>query len=240
MRLEDETKSSRRLFNDGDGAEKLEPRRKRHVQWKIITVALVAVVVVVAAMVVLGPNEPLVWFRRGTGLTLESTEDNLPIENLLVYTPFPEQFENLNLFNYAVFTESDGILTFQEGLLENTLKRSAPVFTVENTAIGKRVVIQMNEMYPGDQVFVNWLFFAPKNTSLYDTPEENRLKVYVDYTPIKKIKLKTEVYLVYENKFRENWSNIVPETLGINWWRWWNYIEEIGEIDAPSENVQMF
>lgn len=239
MRSEDETQSSRRLLRNGGGAEKPKPRRKGHVPWKLIAVVLVAVVVV-AAVIVLKPNEPLVWFRRGTRLTLESTEDNLPIEDLLVYTPFPNQFENLNLFNYGVFTERDGILTFQERLLENTLERSAPVFTVENAAIGKQVVIRMDEMHPGDQVFVNWLFFAPKNTSLYDAPEENRLKVYVNYASTKKIKLKINADLVYENKLRENWSNIVPETLGIYWWRWWKYIEGPGEIDAPSENVQVF
>jgi len=178
---------------------------------------------------------PLKWFRRSTYLTLKNTEDNLPIENVLVYTPFPEKFENLYNAGFILSTEKQGMISTQNGnVLENTLVgREPPVFAVEETEVGKREVVQISRMYPNDYIAINWLFFASENTLLYDEPAENRCKIYVSYKPEKRIGLYLNVVLLYEeNRYDADLNN-----LGELWWRWWRVIESSGWVDAPSENV---
>jgi len=230
MRSEDETQSSRRLLRKWDGT-KPKPKRKRRVPWKLIAVVLVAVVVA-AAVIVLKPweggeGEPQTQLRLfiwGAELSLVNTEDNLPIENVEIYTPFPKEFENLH-FRFYLFETENGWITVSGGnVIENTLVgQDAPVFSVEDTEVGKRAVIRIAEMYPGDNMIHSWGFMAPKNISLYDVPNENRAKAFVGFTPEKTIHLTI-------------WASLT-DTERETSWVWSRIINDSGWTDAPSENI---
>ncbi len=86
--------------------QRSEPKPSRKLPWKLIIVALVAVVVV-AAVVWLRPwegkpaGEEYVWVQYLASFKLLSTSDNGPIENLVSYWPYPyttpEKWEVANL-----------------------------------------------------------------------------------------------------------------------------------------------
>jgi hypothetical protein len=83
----------------------------RWIPWKPIALALVLIVVASALAIVLvkyrpreeekGWQPPVGWklYRSETYIGLHGTEDNLPIENVMVIAPFPREFENLYLRN---------------------------------------------------------------------------------------------------------------------------------------------
>lgn len=244
-----ERKRVKRWLRDRYGEPKRQrtkPKLSRKLPWKPIVVAFVAIVVV-AAVIALKPwegkpggegQQPTAGYRlfsRSTYLMLENTEDNSPIENVLIYAPFPDEFENLHFRGYWFGTDNYGSIITQNGdVLENTLvEREPPSFTIEDTVAGKRVAVRMKSMYVGDIVSVTWRFWAPENTSLYDTPKENRCKIYVGYDPTKTINLKFDIGL-YDV---ENYPQTDLSNLGTLWWRWWRYVDSSGWLDILSENV---
>jgi hypothetical protein len=172
---------------------------------------------------------PIGWFGRGTILRLDNTEDNLPIKNVEIRMPFPEEFENLRLAHYALLTMEHGYITFSgaHGVVTNTLVgRNTPVFTVENTAAGMRAVLRITKMYPGDEIIQRWGFMAQENAPFYEVPNENRMRVLVNFAPGKIVDLKLRI--------GQNWVDL----RGFHQMReWWRRISGTGWIDAPSENI---
>ena len=243
MGSEDETQSSRRLLRKWDGT-KPKPKRKRRVPWKPIAVVLVAVVVVATVMVLKpwevepGDGEPtdedeqtLTSFIHRTTLVLQDTEDGLGIENVEIYAPFPQEFENLHLSAYRFGTKDNRYIIFDEGFtLENLAGREAPTFAIENTLVGERVVIRVDNFCPGEIpslefIWVEWSFAAPENISPYDTPSENKTNIYVNYVPQKTIDLKFETFLAGG----ENWGS----------WLGTYFITGYGWFNIPPDNVML-
>lgn len=196
--------------------------------WK--PVALVAVVVVVAVAIVALREKPVqeeylppagyVQFRGTTFILLENTADNLLIENVTVYGPFPDNFENLIVHSFFMLTESSlenrGHLSYVDGYLENTLTFAAPDFTIENIVeIGFRSVTSVDNLYPGDVLGVAWIYWAPENTVLYDT-ENNEIFIRYAYQPDKPISIHTSYALYLE----ESYENAGPQNHGTTWWAW--------------------
>ncbi len=244
LKSEDETKLSRRLLRNGGGDEKPEPRRKGHVPWKLIAVVMVAFGVFAAVMVLRpwevesGGGEPtdeeeqtLASFIHRTTLVLQDTEDGLGIDNVEIYAPLPQEFENLHLSAYRFVTKDNHYIIFQEGSTwENLAGREAPTFTIEDTLVGKRVVIRVTKFYLGEMPFpefiwVEWSFAAPENTSPYDTPSDNKNNIYVNYVPQKTIDLKLETFLAGG----ENWGS----------WLGTYFITGYGWFNIPPDNVML-
>jgi hypothetical protein len=194
-------------------------------------VALVVVIVAVAAGVFVllrrggVQSQTLLAWSNSSYMILENTGDDLPIENIFMYAPFPDKFENLYLYEYGFGTTDNGTVVVRDGdVLENTLVgRKPPTFAIEETAFGKRAVIRVERMYVGDVISVTWRFSAPENTSLYDANAENRCKIYVSYNPTETIKLRVGLGL-----YR------IESNSGISWR---HYIYGPGWLDAPSESV---
>jgi len=187
-------------------------------------------------------------FRSIATYQLDNTEDDQPIENAWLFGPFPNEFENLWLKEYY-FTTSESVAPRGDLYVddngevhENTLVGNAPIFMVANTSRGYRMQIRADNLYPGDMVGVNWVYWAPENTVLYDEPHENWMdgKVWTMFgysPPTKNISTHPSFRLFYEDNYQSyQGADINLQDFGTTWWEWRAsvWIENAGWYFASS------
>jgi len=178
-------------------------------------------------------------FRSTAFYQLNETEDNQSIENVELLGPFPNEFENLQPVRYYKVTNGSvaprGNLHFADGdLYENTLA-DRTTFTVEYTIRGYKMQIRTDNLYPGDVMGMEWVYWAPENTVLYDEPSENKVWAMYGYSPpSKRMSIHPHFELFYDDNHQKVGVN--RQYLGVTWWEWWAdvWVENAGWYLAPT------
>lgn len=244
MRSENETQSSRHLLRKWDGTKKPGPRRKRRVPWKLIAVVLVAIVAM-AAMVVIKPwegkqtEEENILVHYLASFRLLSTDNNLPIEDLLLGFDYPhlmpsaDQIENadnwdeagtIDLFIFPFYENIDVIFSGKEN-------RPAPLFIMDVQPVIPDdatklqlpvLVVQVSELYAGEEVRVETWLRVPKKDieklTLIGYWPENLARAIVDYPSPPEtfgatVLVQMSAYIEQEDRPLENWTRTSHENI---------------------------
>ena len=243
MGSEDETEPSRRLLRKWDETKKPKPRRKRRVPWKLVTVVLVAVVVVAAVMVLKpwegksGEENILVYYLAS--FRLLSTDNNLPIEDLLLGFDYPhlmpsaDQIENadnweetgtIDLFIFPFYENIAVIFSGKDNRpVPSFIKDVQPIIPDDATKIQLPVlVLQVSELYAGEEVQVETWLSVPKKDieklTLIGYWPENLARVIVDYPSPPEtfgatILVQMNAYIEQENRPLEKWARTFYENI---------------------------
>jgi hypothetical protein len=170
--------------------------------WKIAAVALVACVAV-AALAWFRPwereipkDEPLKMelyeYAYVARFILVSTDDNLPIENVKIYTPFFQTFENLRFNDFLYITPYGAFFMLNKNELIAT-GRTVPITRIVEVEHVMKSSVEICTFRPGESVSVGWIAMIPENTTYLTVPGENICTFYVDFSPDKEIVLGIEL-----------------------------------------------
>jgi len=242
VRSEDETQSSRRLLRKWDGT-KPKPKRKRRVPWKFIAVVLVAVVVAAAVIILkpweVNPDEENSLVHYLASFRLLSTDNNLPIEDLLLGFDYPhlmpsaDQIENadnwdeagtIDLFIFPFYENIDVIFSGKDNRpVPSFIKDVQPIIPDDATKLQLPVlVVQVSELYAGEEVQVETWLSVPKKDieklTLIGYWPENLARVIVDYPSPPEtfgatILVQMNAYIEQEDRPLEKWTRTSYENI---------------------------
>ncbi|MEM3723325.1 MAG: hypothetical protein QW179_02615 [Candidatus Hadarchaeales archaeon] len=164
-------------------------------------------------------------FRSTMYACLEETEDNQPIENVVIAGPFPSIYENLELrlLSYNPSWPSENGYFYAEGrVLENSLP--PPEHWVRSTKYGIRNVVKVDRLYPSGLIEIHWVYYAPENifengAGIYDDIENRRVLFLFNFNEKKMFKAVVHFELLYEDNYRNGTARTTP-TRHITWWEW--------------------
>jgi len=205
-----------------------------------------ATLLMVAALVVfvayarpwVGEEENVVFWYAAS-FTYENSEDNLPIENVIVSFPHPN-IDNepvlITGFSWSLFGPNPEnldvkTLQIQDGRVIRLLgDRTATLFIQygkENTRHGPKISLSMDKLYPREVVLIQAYASAPLENfydlTMCENKENQRIYAYCQYFPLDK-KISMSFWVKLSRKIDDNFERVEEfsrtEENGESGW-WW-------------------
>jgi len=198
-----------------------------------------AVVVLVAYARPWVGEEENVMFWYAANFSYENSEDNLPIENVIVSFPHPN-IDNepvlITGFSWSLFGPNPEnldvkTLQIQDGRVIQLLgDRTATLFIQygrENTRHGPKISLSMDKLYPREVVLIQAYASAPLENfydlTMCENKENQRIYAYCQYFPLDK-KISMSFWVKLSRKIDDNFERVEEfsrtEENGESGW-WW-------------------
>jgi len=207
----------------------------------LLTVAALVALVVYARPWVGEEVEENVMFWYAASFSYENSEDNLPIENVMISFPHPN-VENepvlITGFSWLLFGPSPEnrdvkILQIQDGrVIQLVGDRTATLFIQsgrENTSYGPRISLSMDRLYPREVIWIQaYALTSPeksKDITVCENKENQKVYARYQYRPPDKI-TKISFWVRLSKKMNDNYEkmeefgHIIENAQPLEWSVW--------------------